>query len=170
MTEPGPREAAKIVETAGGRIVGRTRLQKVGCLLELAGARYGFKFTYHLFGPYSERLNIAASDAEALDLFDVEECVASWGGRYSIYKMTAHSADEIPSSLRTIAKTAADADSIELELAVTAAFLAANGVEAPWEEVVALKKSKATSDHLAHAKDLYKKLARDDLPVRLPAI
>jgi len=35
MPRPGPREAAKIVSMAGGEIIGTTRFQKIGCLLEL---------------------------------------------------------------------------------------------------------------------------------------
>jgi hypothetical protein len=43
MPDPGPREAAKIVQLAGGEIIGSTRLQKIGCLLELVGAGVGFE-------------------------------------------------------------------------------------------------------------------------------
>jgi uncharacterized protein len=38
------------------------------------------------FGPYSEELSIAAADAEAPDLIDINERTAAWGGRYSIYR------------------------------------------------------------------------------------
>jgi hypothetical protein len=35
----GPQKVADIIRDAGGKIVGRTRLQKIGYLLELLGAR-----------------------------------------------------------------------------------------------------------------------------------
>ena len=38
--------AAEIVRDGGGRIVGRTRLQKVAYLLELAGFGGGFRFLF----------------------------------------------------------------------------------------------------------------------------
>lgn len=169
MADPGPREAAKIVKLAGGEIVGSTRLQKVGCLLDLVGAGLGFDFSYHLYGPYSEELSIAATDAHALDMIEIEERPASWGGRYSIYRTT-----DDPSvgdaSTRLLAKTAASADSIELELAVTAAYLAKNGCEDAWDEVAARKSGKATSERLKRAKALYQEFRKIKMPVALPNI
>ncbi len=47
----GRRETAEIVRDVGGRIVGRTRLQKIAYLLELAGFGVGFRFEYRHFGP-----------------------------------------------------------------------------------------------------------------------
>jgi uncharacterized protein len=61
MPDPGPREVAQIISLAGGEIIGSTRLQKIGCLLDLVGAGVGFEFSYHIYGPYSEELNLAAS-------------------------------------------------------------------------------------------------------------
>ena len=55
-------KAADIVRAAGGRVVGRTRLQKIGYLLELAGLGEGFPYAYRYYGPYSEeRLTAAAA-------------------------------------------------------------------------------------------------------------
>jgi hypothetical protein len=170
MSEPGPHEAAKIVSMAGGEIIGSTRLQKVGCLLELAGAGAGFSFAYHLFGPYSEGLSIAATDADALDLLDMEERPASWGGRYCIYRAPVTGVENVPAAVRKLAETAAAADSVELELAVTAAFLAKNGFDDPWNEVASRKKGKATAERLAHAKVLYGSFHVPNLPEALPAI
>ena len=39
-------KVAEIIRAAGGEIVGRTRLQKVAYLLELAGLGHGFRFEY----------------------------------------------------------------------------------------------------------------------------
>jgi uncharacterized protein YwgA len=170
MSDPGPQDAAKIVSTAGGEIVGTTRLQKVGCLLELVGAGVGFRFAYHLFGPYSEDLSIAATDAHALGLIQVEEKTAAWGGRYSIYRASASRQPDVPLGVLSLAKAAVAADSVALELAVTAAFLAKNRSNQPWEEVASRKQGKATPDRLARAKHLYAKLEKFHLPQALPRI
>ncbi len=158
-----------IVKAAGGEIVGSTRLQKVGCLLEFAGAGVGFNYFYHLYGPYSEELSIAAADAHALEMISIEERPASWGGRYSIYRASTEAA-AIDPSVRTLAKKAAAADSIELELAVTAAFLARYGSKDAWNEVAARKLGKATPERLARAKALYSEFRNIRLPVELPPI
>lgn len=170
MPKPGPREAAKIVSTAGGEIIGSTRLQKIGCLLELAGSGSGFSFTYHLFGPYSEGLSIAATDADALDLMSIEERTASWGGRYCIYRVPAVELEGVSGAVRGLAQEAAAADSIELELAVTAAFLAKNGTPDPWNEVASRKRDKATPEKLTGAKALYAAFKKLNLPKALPEL
>ena len=48
--------AARLVDEAGGRLVGRTRLQKVACLAKLAGYLPEFNFEYRHYGPFSEAL------------------------------------------------------------------------------------------------------------------
>jgi hypothetical protein len=153
---------------AGGEIIGTTRFQKIGCLLELVGAGAGFDFAYHLFGPYSEALSIAATDAGALDLMKIEERTASWGGRYCIYRAEVTGSENVPSAVRKLAKKAAAADSVELELAVTAAFLAKNGRPDPWDEVASRKADKA--DRLVRAKALYAAFKKFDLPQPLPSV
>jgi uncharacterized protein len=170
MTEPGAWQAARIVAIAGGRIVGRTRLQKIGCLLDIAGAGVGFRFTYHHYGPYSEELRIAAEDASALGLIEIDEHRAAWGGHYSIYRSSTEAAHDAPQLVRRLGQAAASADSIELELAVTAAFLAKHGEKDPWQEVAVLKSEKATEDRLVKARSLYRTLALPGLPVELPRI
>ncbi len=168
MPDPGPREVARIVSLAGGEIIGRTRLQKIGCLLDLVGAGSGFEFSYHIYGPYSEELSIATSDADALDMITVDERVAAWGGRYSIYRTAMDfSADDF---VKRLARRAAQADSVALELAVTAAFLAANGEDDAWNEVAERKSAKATSEMMSKAKSLYADFRRIDVSGRLPSI
>src|SRR6516165_3729630 len=77
--------AAEIVRDAGGTIVGRTRLQKIGFFLEAAGLGSGFPFRYKHYGPYSEVLASAAQHAVALRLIKEQESVANWGGLYSTF-------------------------------------------------------------------------------------
>jgi hypothetical protein len=170
MPDPGPREAARIVQLAGGEIIGSTRLQKIGCLLEMVGAGVGFDYSYHRFGPYSEELSIAATDADALDLIEINEKTAAWGGRYAIYRLAGDSGGPADSSVSVLARTAAAANSVALELAVTAAFLAKNGYSNAWEEVAERKSAKATAEMMSLAKSLYSDLRTVSVPVSLPAI
>ncbi len=160
-------KVVNLVQEASGRIVGSTRLQKIACLLELAGEGSGFHFSYHLFGPYSEELSNAIKTAEIFDLVHEERKAASWGGTYSVY--TTDSSREAVSPIRKgIIETAINAEAIVLELAATAAYLAATKVENPWDEVSERKPEKATSSNMQKAKELYARL-RTVAP-KLPAI
>src|SRR5262249_39759380 len=79
------RQVAAIVRDAGGRIVGRTRLQKIGFVLEAAGLGDGFPFKYRHYGPYSDELMAASRTAAVVGLVDETEHAASWGGSYSTF-------------------------------------------------------------------------------------
>jgi len=166
-----PKAIAELISLAGGRIIGRTKLQKSACALELTGLGYGFQFTYKHFGPYSEELKIACSDAQALGYICEKTEDASWGGWYSVFTAPAATpkseSDQHRSEL--LAVTAA-ADSVDLELAVTAAFLATNGVKDPWHEVEVRKPTKASPDRLKSAKVLYRNLSTIKTPRALPSI
>ena len=59
---------ADVVRDAGGRIVGRTRLQKSVYLLSLAGYETPFRFGYKHYGPFSETAADAADLAVAFEL------------------------------------------------------------------------------------------------------
>lgn len=162
--------ASEIVRDAGGRIVGRTRFQKIACLLEMTGLGKGFSFTYKHYGPYSEELAFAAQIASLFGGLREEEKPTSWGGRYSIYSIDGDSELPSDSSRRRLAECASEADSVELELAVTAAFLALNGEEDPWGQTELLKAEKAREGRLARAKKLYAKFLEVGVPKPLPKI
>ena len=163
-------KVADIIRDAGGRIVGRTRLQKIAYLLELAGAGSGFPFEYRHYGPYSEALASAAKIAAMFGKVEEEERPASWGGSYSIFTASSsRSHDEVPGRV-ALAREAVDADPIELELAATAAFLAAGGSSDPWGETAKRKPEKVRGGRLENAKVLYRKLQAIKTPRRLPAI
>jgi len=159
-----------ILSDAGGKIVGRTRLHKLTCLLELTGLGNGFDFEYHHYGPYSERLAAAAHMATTLNLVEEEEHQATWGGTYSVYKLLGVSPARANPRRVALAKVAVDADPIELELATTAAFLAKHGVSNPWEETEKRKPLKASDGRLEKAKRLYLELASVKVPKPLPQI
>src|SRR5487761_2060130 len=80
--------AARIVREAGGQLVGRTRLQKVVYLAQLAGFGEEFDFEYRHYGPFSEDLATAMEIAAGLGVVQEEETRAQWGGWYSTYRAT----------------------------------------------------------------------------------
>lgn len=161
---------AEIVRDAGGRIVGRTRFQKIGCILELAGLGEGFQFYYKNFGPYSEALATATRDADILGFLTETEQKTQWGGWYSTFTTDMELDDTVPVERTELAKKAAAADSIVLELAVTAAFLASQGVDDAWEETERRKPEKVTEGRLEKAKVFYAVLKRIETPEPLPDI
>lgn len=163
-----PTWIADIIRDAGGTIVGKTRLQKIAFLLELAGLGVGYKFSYHYYGPYSSALENDATIAWAFDFVKRQDKTANWGGRYSIF-----SVDEKPNengSRQQLASLASELDAVELELAATAALLSTEGFDDPWEETKNRKAEKATPERLAGAKEAYRKLLQIETPKKLPAI
>lgn len=150
--------AARIVRDSGGKVVGRTKLQKMAYLLELAGLGDGFLFQYRHYGPYSEELSQAIELADLFGLVEEEECVASWGGRYSIYSFVGTDASETSAIRQQLLAYAVGVDPIELELAATAAFLCAEGTENVWQETSRRKPEKSTSGRIEKAQKLYSKL------------
>lgn len=163
-------KVAAVVSDAGGRIVGRTRLQKIAYLLEAAGVGDGFEFEYRHYGPFSEGLASAARTATLLDLIDEVEEPTSWGGFYSVYSLKAYASEQVDSVRRTLAKRAAEANSVELELAATAAYLHATGVDDAWGETARRKPDKVGGGRLDRAKALYEELRKLPTPKALPAI
>ncbi len=172
MSEKSDRQkAAEIVRDAGGTIIGRTRLHKVACLLELAGFGSGFKFSYYHYGPYSESLTEAIRMAEAFDLVTEKEQQANWGGTYSIFTASPNLGEPEQADRARFAQEAAKIDAIELELAATAAFLAAvEGRADAWEETARRKPDKAGSGRLEKAKLAYGSLFALKTPKPLPNI
>ena len=157
-------KAANVIRDAGGRIVGRTRLQKVAFLLELVGLGEGFSFSYYHYGPYSEDLNLAIQLGVMFDELGEQERLASWGGKYSIFT-TDRREDEVSTADRKrFARIASEADPVELELAATAAFLATDGIKNAWDETAKRKPEKSKNGRLAKAKNLYKNLAELNTP------
>lgn len=164
-------KAAQIVRDAGGTVVGRTRLQKIAYLLEVTGLGHGFAFEYRHYGPYSEELTSAAWHATLLGLIHEEERPTSWGGSYSIFtEGERHVGKAAPAPVRQqLVQTAVQADPVALELAATAAFLAAEGNPDPWAETERRKPEKAAA-RLNEAKALYRALQQVDTPRHLPGI
>jgi uncharacterized protein len=55
-----------VVALSGGELVGRTRLQKTVYLLDAVGMQSGASYYYHNFGPFSDDVADAISDAKFL--------------------------------------------------------------------------------------------------------
>jgi uncharacterized protein YwgA len=73
------KKVADIVRDTGGELVGRTRLQKITYLSQLAGFSSDFTFEYRHYGPYSEELADATRIAAGLKLLEEEKHPTEWG-------------------------------------------------------------------------------------------
>lgn len=164
------QQAAAIICDAGGYIVGRTKLQKIGFFLEAAGVGAGFQFRYKHYGPYSEQLAAATQHAAALRLVTESESIANWGGQYSTFRTQLSYNQQAHPARTQLAQMMVQADAVELELAATAAFLALEGFPNPWAETARRKPEKAESGRLEKAKQLYGSLRQIPTPRQLPAI
>ena len=142
---------ADIVKAAGGRLVSRIRLQKIAYLLDQLGAKGGFNFSYHHYGPYSREADSAVLDAEAFGLvtedFDRRQ---SDGARYSIFNVTkqARARDYMwlqDDRLRQLTKTWAETPAVILELAATAHWLVAHEKVDDWEAEIKRRKGTKTA-------------------------
>ena len=149
-----------VVALNGGKLVGKTRLQKSVYLLKTCGIELGFDFDYHHYGPYSEELSIASRDAEVLGMLTVE-WRTSFGNDFAIFYTNTDAAD-IPSPRlgQHVLELLNGFETNVLELAATADFLSKNGYkENPWLETVRRKASKATPARIEQSKELLKSLA-----------
>ncbi|RWP18202.1 MAG: hypothetical protein EOR00_12620 [Mesorhizobium sp.] len=170
MSRTEAKKAQELVRDSGGRVVGRTRLQKIGYILSASGLDDAFQFSYKHYGPFSEDLATATREAKLLGLMKETEQVAAWGGSYSIFQAQEPIPAEVQPARRNLANLAAQADSVELELAATALFLSKEGIEDPWEETERRKPEKADQGRLEAAKELYQQLRAIPVPVPLPNI
>lgn len=162
--------AAAIVRDAGGRIVGRTRLQKIGFILEAAGVGSGFRFKYKHYGPYSEELTNASRTATVLGYMSETEQPATWGGTFSTFEARIPLDANVEDARRCIFRETVTADAIELELAATALFLAREGFQNAWGETARRKPEKAADGRLDRARVLYERLRQIRTPAPLPNV
>lgn len=162
----------EVVALAGGKIVGKTRLQKSVYILELAGVGFDFPFSYHYYGPYSEDLSWASKDAVVDGAIREQEDQARWGGSYSVFSTTRIDAprDEISRIRAKLLAITVGADAIALELAATAALLKEEGHADFWAETKRRKSLKATPIALKEAQTLWEKLRQIETPRALPSL
>lgn len=166
------RRAAAIVRDAGGRVVGRTRLQKMAFILEASGLGSGFPFIYKHYGPYSEELSSASRTAAILGLMNETESPASWGGTFSTFEARLPLDPNVPNARRRVAQETVNADAIELELAATALYLslARMGMSDVWAETARRKPDKAAGGRLDRARALYERIQQIQTPRALPQL
>jgi uncharacterized protein YwgA len=155
----------RIVQLNGGRLVGKTRLQKSAYFLESLGVGFDLDFEYHHYGPYSEELARLADDARALGLLDVDWGRTADGDEYAIYRSAVrqhfaenHRTDD---PRRDVLRLLSEYSAIELELAATADFLEKNGYGSEaWKETRRRKASKISEERVIRAKQLLDRLRR----------
>jgi len=163
-------KVAAIIADAGGEVVGRTRLQKIAYLLSVTGLEDAFSFKYKHYGPYSEELAIATRVGKWLGNLNETEKNSTWGGTYSVYSIPDRAAAPGEDRRSRLARVAANADAIALELAATAVFLANEGYELPWQETARRKPDKATEEQFKKAREIVRELSQIKTPKSLPAI
>ena len=163
-SEPEDR-VVDIVRAAGGRLVSRVRLQKVAYLLDRLGAKSGFGFAYHHFGPYSRDLDNAVLDAEAFGkIEETFERRQTDGARYSIFALkdaegAADYAYLNSAPLRDRARELAEENVTVLELAATAHWVLKEERIADWKsEIVRRKGPKTRNGRLEEAVKLLSRL------------
>lgn len=119
----------EIIALSGNRLVGRTRLQKTVYLLDLCGMESGAAYYYFNFGPFSDDVANAISDAQfSGEVMESTEHRMIDGAPFSVFTGTKSlSSDKlgkipIESAKKIIDKLAA-APSVILELAATIHWL-----------------------------------------------
>lgn len=153
-----------IIALNGGKLVGRTRLQKVVYLLHQCGLDGDLEFDYDKFGPFSADLARATDVAKFLKRINEVKKTGYHEVPYSEFttnepppdRVGNLSADDVRKALRRMNKYSA----VDLELAATMAFLTEYGVSP--EDIVPtvkkLKPVKATDRHLRRSRKLLKEL------------
>jgi uncharacterized protein len=139
------------VALSGGALVGRIRMQKVVYLLEKLGMGADIKFEYHHYGPYSEAVSDAVTDAKFWG--NIEEVVnfrLSDGAPYSTFKTSASPPDKLGQldandAKRFLEKFSGHTSTV-LELAATAHWLAHVEKVADWRSEITVRKSGKTEN------------------------
>lgn len=166
MIEREERVAA-VIDAAGGKVIGRVRMQKIFYLLDQLGFDSGFDFEYHHYGPYSRDLDNAIGDAKAFDLIKEEtQNRANDGVRYSIFKLSEGfgGKDEVfekmpRENVQQQLKLFDEVSITVLELAATIRWLVADEAVSDWRaEIVRRKGVKTENGRLEKAISLLKKL------------
>jgi uncharacterized protein len=140
------------VALAGGELVGRIRLQKVVYLLDQLGMGSGAAFEYHHYGPYSEAISDAITDAKFWGHLkeDVKFRVTD-GAPYSTFKISTQVApinlgDLTAEDARHHLEKFAGYSSTVLELAATVHWLAFVEKVSDWRTEVEVRKAGKTGN------------------------
>jgi uncharacterized protein YwgA len=154
---------AQIVTFNGGRVVGKTRLQKFFFLLESKGIGFGIDFDYHHFGPFSVELAQAADDATELGYISATPEMGFHQVPYYVFEtknyLAASETDETGHKRIGALETMKEYSALELEVAATAIYLRDNGFQDSFiDELKIRKPQKATPERIERARQLIRKL------------
>lgn len=137
------------IALSGGELVGRIRLQKVVYLLERLGMNSGARFEYHHYGPYSESVSDAVTDAKFWGR--IKETVnfrVADGAPYSLFRAEeadpATIGDLSASIARGFLEKFATCSSTVLELAATVHWLAFVEKVSDWKTEIQVRKAGKT--------------------------
>ena len=135
--------AAVVAAHPGGRVVGRTRLQKEMRLLQRLGMPSDYDFRIHYYGPYSEGLQADVNLLEQFGLVSEDVRVSQDGSLYSVFE-AKHTSD-LPDTnkYRTAIELLSKTDSVVLELAATYDAFREGGLE-PERALSALRAKKGS--------------------------
>lgn len=162
---------AETISAAGGKIVGRTRLQKIFYMFEVAGYGSGFRFGYKHYGPYSEDLTSAVQLSVLIGTVDEKQEASRSGHRFSVYSSNEGALSTRREPKEAMLSIMQKATSIELELAATAVLLSRDGFEEdPWKETARRKPEKAADGRLDKAKALLKEISAINTPNPIPSL
>ncbi len=120
----------EIVALSGGRLVGRTRMQKTVYLLDARGLKSGATYYYYNFGPFSDEVANGISDGKfAGSLLEKIGYRVSDGSPFSVFE-TRKGAEQVAalgnltqSDAKRLLDQLTAANSIVLELAATIHWL-----------------------------------------------
>src|SRR5208282_4145998 len=155
---------AQVVAANGGKVVGKTRLQKMFFLLDECGLNSGCRYGYHYYGPFSPEIAAAAEDASGLGMLEYKESAGFHAVPYGIYEArgdiepSATAGDLKLGDLKSKLSVMKDYSAIELEVAATIVYLRNSGSQNPDKDVALLKPLKASPERLRRANVLLKQL------------
>ena len=160
------RLVADIIALSGGRLVGRTRMQKTVYLLDVLGLRSGASYYYYNFGPFSDEIANGISDGKFNgSLVEEIDYRMSDGSPFSIFKTDRtsaqiHEVGSLPADkVRSILQLFASCNSTVLELAATIHWLARVERVPDWrKELERRKGSKTQNGRMERAAELLSQL------------
>ena len=137
-----------LVGLAGGELTGRVRLQKIIYLMDQLGLKSGASYIYYYYGPYSEDLWDAVSDAKFFDGLR-EEMVSTNNVEitYSIFKLPYHKNASTKIGAMTTEQAKLHLEKLKsinstiLELASTIHWIAYVEKSADWKSELKTRKS-----------------------------
>ena len=180
MNMPEEDIAVDMIALHGGKLVGRTRLQKRAYLLHRCGANFDLPFIYHHYGPYSFDLAEGCIDAQMNKRIKIKEKRGRYGIRDAVFRLKNKEAttrrDRVGSlpaeRARSFLKRMERVSDIVLELAATIVFLRDDGryPDNAVAATMARKPLKATDERLGEALSLIRDLGLDpENALELPA-